>query len=187
MSKHRVVVEAVLSGKSQREVARLYGLSQPRVAQLLAAWRTGGWQALEPQSRRPKTNPRTTPPAVVQRIMTLRKELIDYGADAGPHSIHAALTAEMNDATSSNNHLAHLDPRRPDHSRTTQTTTPHLPTISKLTCPTKPGNQTSPDWRLANGHDAETSPLARRPLPIPHLRHRPQTRHRRNRVDHLRD
>jgi transposase len=95
MSKHRVVVEAVLSGKSQREVARLYGLSQPRVAQLLAAWRTGGWQALEPQSRRPKTNPRTTPPAVVQRIKTLRKELIDYGADAGPHSIHAALTTEM--------------------------------------------------------------------------------------------
>jgi hypothetical protein len=27
--------------------------------------------------------------------MTLRKELIDYGADAGPHSIHAALTTEM--------------------------------------------------------------------------------------------
>jgi len=26
--------------------------------------------------------------------MTLRKELIDYGADAGPHSIHAALTTE---------------------------------------------------------------------------------------------
>jgi transposase len=37
MSKHRVVVEADLLGKSQREVARLYGLSQPRVVQLLAA------------------------------------------------------------------------------------------------------------------------------------------------------
>lgn len=76
-------------------MARLYGLSQPRVAQLLAAWRAGGWQALEPKSRRPKTNHRTTPPDVIKRIVTLRKELIDYGADAGPHSIHAALTAEM--------------------------------------------------------------------------------------------
>lgn len=37
MSKHRVVVEAVLSGKSQREVARLYGLSQPRVAHQIVA------------------------------------------------------------------------------------------------------------------------------------------------------
>ena len=48
MSKNRVVVEAVLAGKSQSEVARAYGLSQPRVSQLVAAWRTGGWQALEP-------------------------------------------------------------------------------------------------------------------------------------------
>jgi len=39
MSKQRVIVEAVLSGKSQREVARLYGISQPRVSQLLATWR----------------------------------------------------------------------------------------------------------------------------------------------------
>jgi predicted transcriptional regulator len=39
MSKHRVIVEAVVSGKSQSEVARLYGISQPRVSQLVAAWR----------------------------------------------------------------------------------------------------------------------------------------------------
>ena len=39
MSKQRVIVEAVLSGKSQREVARLYGISQPRVSQLLTTWR----------------------------------------------------------------------------------------------------------------------------------------------------
>lgn len=47
MSKQRVVVEAVLAGKSQREVARLYGISQPRVSQLVAAWRAGGWDAVE--------------------------------------------------------------------------------------------------------------------------------------------
>jgi DNA-directed RNA polymerase specialized sigma subunit len=33
MSKQRVIVEAVLTGKSQGEVARLYGISQPRVSQ----------------------------------------------------------------------------------------------------------------------------------------------------------
>ena len=39
MSKPRVSVAAVLSGKSQREVARLYGISQPRVSRLLTTWR----------------------------------------------------------------------------------------------------------------------------------------------------
>jgi transposase InsO family protein len=95
MSKQRVIVEAVLSGKSQREVARLYGISQPRVSQLMAAWRAGGWPALEPQSRRPKSNPKATPPAVVDRVLALRQELIDYGTDAGPHSIAAILDDQM--------------------------------------------------------------------------------------------
>ena len=95
MSKQRVIVEAVLSGKSQREVARLYGISQPRVSQLVAAWRAGGWDALEPKSRRPRTNPNATPPAVVTRILALRTELIADGCDAGPHSIAGILEDEM--------------------------------------------------------------------------------------------
>jgi transposase InsO family protein len=95
MSKQRVIVEAVLSGKSQSEVARLYGISQPRVSQLVAAWRTGGWDALEPKSRRPRTNPNATPPVVVDRILALRAELIVDGCDAGPHSIAGILEDEM--------------------------------------------------------------------------------------------
>jgi transposase InsO family protein len=95
MSKQRVIVEAVLAGKSQREVARLYGVSQPRVSQLVAAWRTGGWPALEPQSRRPKTNPNTTPQTTIDHVLALRQELLDYGADAGPHSIANALQDTM--------------------------------------------------------------------------------------------
>ena len=95
MSKQRVIVEAVLAGKSQREVASLYGVSQPRVSQLVAAWRVGGWDALEPASRRPRSNPHATPPAVVDRIVALRAQLLDYGADAGPHSIAAILGDEM--------------------------------------------------------------------------------------------
>ena len=95
MSKQRVIVEAVLAGKSQREVARLYGVSQPRVSQLVTAWRAGGWDALEPKSRRPRSNPNATAPAVAERIVALRAELIAYGSDAGPHSIAAILDDEM--------------------------------------------------------------------------------------------
>ena len=95
MSKQRVIVEAVLSGKSQSEVARLYGMSQPRVSQLVAAWRTGGWDALEPKSRRPRTNPNATAPDVVDRILALRQELATDGCDAGPHSIAGILADEM--------------------------------------------------------------------------------------------
>jgi len=95
MSKQRVVVEAVLAGKSQREVARLYGISQPRVSQLMAAWRIGGWDALEPKSRRPRSNPNSTAQATIDRVLALRTELICDGADAGPHSIAAFLAREM--------------------------------------------------------------------------------------------
>ena len=95
MSKQRVIVEAVLAGKSQREVARLYGISQPRVSQLVAAWRAGGWDALEPKSRRPRTNPNATPPQIVDRVLALRGELIADGCDAGAHTIAAILDDEL--------------------------------------------------------------------------------------------
>lgn len=92
MSKQRVIVEAVLSGKSQSEVARLYGISQPRVSQLVKAWRAGGWEALEPKSRRPHTTPTAIPADVVDTICALRLQLTDEGLDAGPHTIAALLT-----------------------------------------------------------------------------------------------
>lgn len=91
MSKQRVIVEAVLSGKSQGEVARLYGISQPRVSQLVAAWRAGGWDALEPKSTRPGSNPRQTPPQLVEEIVALRRRLVADGCDAGPVTIAALL------------------------------------------------------------------------------------------------
>ncbi|HSN06886.1 MAG TPA: helix-turn-helix domain-containing protein, partial [Candidatus Angelobacter sp.] len=95
MSKQRVIVEAVLAGKSQREVARLYGVSQPRVSQLVAAWRAGGWEALEPGSRRPRSNPNATSPEVIEAIVELRARLLADGCDAGAHSIAAILADTM--------------------------------------------------------------------------------------------
>ena len=95
VSKQRVIVEAVLSGKSQREVAALYGVSQPRVSQLVAAWRGGGWEALEPRSCRPRSNPNATAPEVVDRVLALRASLIADGADAGPHTIAVLLARDL--------------------------------------------------------------------------------------------
>jgi len=94
MSKQRVIVEAVLARRSQREVARAYAVSQPRVRQLVA-WRAGGWAALEPQSTRPGSNPNATAAVVVERIVARRAELIAYGSDAGPHSIAAILADQI--------------------------------------------------------------------------------------------
>ena len=94
MSKQRVIVEAVLSGKSQREAARLYGISQPRVSQLVAAWRAGGWDAIEPRSRRPHSNSRATPSDMIDAICSLRRQLVTDGCDAGPHSIAALLSRD---------------------------------------------------------------------------------------------
>jgi transposase len=89
MSKHKVIVEAVLVGKSQSEVARLYGISQPRVSQLVAAWRHGGWEALEPRTRRPHTSPNAISDDMTTLICDMRRALTADGHDAGPRSIAA--------------------------------------------------------------------------------------------------
>ena len=57
MSKNRVIVEAVLAGQSHGAVARQYGISTVWVGKLVARWRAGGWDAVEKQSTRPKSNP----------------------------------------------------------------------------------------------------------------------------------
>ena len=91
MSKQRVIVEAVLAGKTQTEVARLYGISQPRVSQLIAAWRTGGWDALELRTRRPHTSPHAISDDMITLICDMRRTLTEQGHDAGPRSIAARL------------------------------------------------------------------------------------------------
>ena len=94
MKMNRIIVEAVLAGKSQSQVAKQYGISQPRVSQLMARWRHGGWPALEHQSRKPHSNPRTTPTAITTRILQLREELAKSGCDNGAQSIAHALATE---------------------------------------------------------------------------------------------
>src|SRR5664280_3727719 len=85
MSKARLVITAVIvEGRSQAEVARSYGVSPGWVSKLVARYRAEGEAAFEPRSRRPKTSPQALDPSVVARIVELRHELADAGADAGP-------------------------------------------------------------------------------------------------------
>jgi transposase InsO family protein len=88
VSKARLVITVVVvEGRSQSEVARAYGVSQPWVSRLVARYRAEGDAAFQPRSRRPKSSPNATGPAVVDLVVRLRKELTELGTDAGPHTI----------------------------------------------------------------------------------------------------
>jgi transposase InsO family protein len=88
MSKARLVITAVVvEGRSQSEVARAYGVSQPWVSRLVARYKAEGDAAFEPRSRRPHSSPSAVPPPVVDRILELRKNLSERGLDAGPHTL----------------------------------------------------------------------------------------------------
>jgi transposase InsO family protein len=76
------------------ESAAAHGFSQRQLFRLLAAYRTGGLEALEPRSRAPKTNPGQTPPAVRDRVVELRVLLTADGLDAGPETIRWHLERE---------------------------------------------------------------------------------------------
>lgn len=88
MSKQKVIVQAVLEqGLSASEAARRYGVSRQWVHVLLTRYSRGGPDAVEPRSRRPKTNPRSTGADTAARIVALRAKLQAAGLDAGPLTI----------------------------------------------------------------------------------------------------
>jgi transposase InsO family protein len=88
VSKRRAVILAVtVEGQTQAEAARLYDLSEATVSRLVSRYRTDGDAAFEPRSRRPLRSPNRVPDATVELIVNLRKELVDAGLDAGPHTI----------------------------------------------------------------------------------------------------
>jgi transposase InsO family protein len=87
MSKRRLVITAVLTGQSQSEVARSYGVSQGWISRLMARYRLEGQAAFEPLSRAPASSPGATPPQTVELVLRLRKQLADAGLDAGADTI----------------------------------------------------------------------------------------------------
>jgi transposase len=88
MSRARVAVLSVITQqKSVTAAAAEYGYSRRQLQRLLARYRDGGLDAVEPRSRRPKSNSAATTPAVAERIVELRLELVKDGLDAGPVTI----------------------------------------------------------------------------------------------------
>jgi transposase InsO family protein len=88
MSKHRVAVLKVVTAQlSVTAAAAQYAISRGHLHRLLARYREGGLDDLEPRSRRPHTSPQGTPGSICDRITALRGELTAGGLDAGPATI----------------------------------------------------------------------------------------------------
>ncbi|MDQ6857524.1 MAG: IS481 family transposase [Chloroflexota bacterium] len=84
----RYVVDAVvLEGRSPTELARSHGLSRTWVYELVKRFRAGGYDALEPRSRRPKRCPHRFGPEVEALVVLLRGQLAAAGHDAGAATI----------------------------------------------------------------------------------------------------
>ena len=95
MSRARVAVLRVVSKElSVVESAAAHGFSQRQLFRLLAAYRAGGLEALEPRSRAPHSNPGQTPTEVRDRVIELRRRLTADGLDAGPETIRWHLAQE---------------------------------------------------------------------------------------------
>ena len=87
------VVQAVLVEKrSVREVARTHGISKTWLYELLARYRTDGEAGLVARSKRPHRSPTRVPAAIEDEIVAIRKQLTEFGVEAGPDTIHTHLT-----------------------------------------------------------------------------------------------
>jgi transposase InsO family protein len=88
MSRARVAVLKVISKElSVTDAAAQYGYSRQHLHRLVARYREGGLDAVEPRSRRPKSSPQATEDKVRDFIVRTRLELTAAGWDAGPVTI----------------------------------------------------------------------------------------------------
>jgi transposase InsO family protein len=93
--KNEIIVASVVSqGLGVRATAAKYGVSPAWVSTLVKRYRTEGPSALESRSTRPHSNKLATPPEIEERIIELRKDLLDIGTDAGADTIHTHLERE---------------------------------------------------------------------------------------------
>jgi len=96
MGLERYVVDAVLIEKrSPTEIAKAHGISRSWLYRLINRVKAGGYQALEPKSRRPHSCPREVAQAVVAVVLELRQELAAAGHDAGPQTIAHHLATRL--------------------------------------------------------------------------------------------
>ena len=85
MVQNQIIVTSVVSqGLGVRATAQKYGVSPAWVSTLVKRYRTEGPSSFERRSKRPHANPQAPPP-VEDRIIELRKELLDRGTN-GPRT-----------------------------------------------------------------------------------------------------
>jgi transposase InsO family protein len=93
--RNQIIVESVVSqGLGVRATAQKYGVSPAWVCTLVKRYRAEGPAAFEARSKRPHSNKLATPPQIEDRIIELRKELLDFGSDNGADTIHTHLERE---------------------------------------------------------------------------------------------
>ena len=155
MSRARVAVLQVDSGQlSVTAAAAEYGFSRRHLHRLLARYREGGLDALEPRSRRPRTTPIATPQDVRERVLELRQRLRADGLDAGPETIAWHLQREGLRAPSTSTirrilHQAGLitpEPRKRPRSSWTR---------FEMAQPNEMWQSDFIHWQLADGTDVE--------------------------------
>lgn len=73
--------------RSMRQVATATGRSKSWVQRKVARYRDGGAEALAPRKRGPKVAPNQTAASVEDAIVSLRKQLVEQGLDAGASTI----------------------------------------------------------------------------------------------------
>lgn len=97
----RYVVDAVLlEGRSPTELARTHGVARSWIYQLIRRFHAGGYAALEPRSRRPRSCAHAVTAEVQAVIVRLRHDLAVAGHDSGPHTIAHHLRLELGEAPS---------------------------------------------------------------------------------------
>jgi transposase len=85
----RYIVDAiVLEHRSPSELARSHKVARSWIYKLLKRFQKGGYAALEPRSRRPRSCPHQVDAKIQKLIVKLRCELAAAGHDAGPQTIH---------------------------------------------------------------------------------------------------
>ena len=155
LSKHRVAVLKVVSKQlSIIAAAAAYGMSRQHLHRLLRRYRDGGLDALEPRSRRPRSNPGRTPDAVRARIVVLRTELAARGLDAGPVTIawHLGRAGLPVPSTSTIRRILHAaglvvpEPRKRPRSSWIR---------FEAAAPNKVWQSDFTHWRLADGSEVE--------------------------------
>jgi transposase InsO family protein len=96
VDKARYLVEAhVLEGRSVGELAEAHGVHRSWIYKLLARYREGGYEALQPRSRRPHRCPKQIPQEIIGAIVELRKQLHAQGHDCGPETIAYHLASQF--------------------------------------------------------------------------------------------